>query len=58
MEAGFEGRQTKLIEKLNDGVDGCQARRCKKIESKAVRQRGVRRWSLRPSGKGDRDEMG
>ncbi len=38
MEAAFEGRQTKGIEKVNEGVEGCQVTRSEKMESKAVRQ--------------------
>ncbi len=38
MEAAFEGRQTKGIEKVNEEVEGCQVTRSEKMESKAVRQ--------------------
>ncbi len=35
--AAFEGRQTKGIEKMNEGVEGCQVTRSEKMESMAVR---------------------
>ncbi len=54
MEAGFEGRQTKGIEKMNDGVEGRQAMGSEKMESKAVRQ--GRSTESRLASRGDRDE--
>ncbi len=38
MEAAFERRQKKGIEIMNNGVEGCQAARSEKMESKVVRQ--------------------
>ncbi len=43
-----EGRQTKGIEMMNDVVEGCQAARSEKMESKAVR----------PGGSGQEDWLG
>ncbi len=60
MEAAFGGRQTKGIDKMNEGVEGCQVTRSEKMESKAVRQGeredGGRRRNV--SDKGGQDKVG
>ncbi len=54
METAFEGRQTKGVEKINEGVEGCQVTRSEKMESKVVRQGRLKQSRL--ASRGDRDE--
>ncbi len=54
MGAAFERRQTKGIEKINEGVEGCQLTRSEKMKPKAVRQARSRQSRL--ASIGDRNE--
>ncbi len=54
MEAAFEGRQTKGMEKMNKGVECCQVTRSEKMDSKAVRPGRSRKSRL--ASRGDRNE--
>ncbi len=44
------------IEKMNEGVEGCQVTRSEKIESKAVRQGRSRQSRLASRGDRDKDQ--